>query len=41
MERGKRVASPLEQFEIKPIVHILIEGVDLSFTNSALWMVLT
>jgi F-type H+-transporting ATPase subunit a len=35
------VASPLEQFEIKPIVNILIEGVDLSFTNSALWMVIT
>lgn len=35
------MASPLEQFEIKPIVNILIEGVDLSFTNSALWMVLT
>jgi F-type H+-transporting ATPase subunit a len=40
-ERGKRVASPLEQFEIKPIVSILIEGVDLSFTNSALWMVIS
>jgi F-type H+-transporting ATPase subunit a len=35
------VASPLEQFEIKPIVSILIEGVDLSFTNSALWMVVS
>ena len=35
------MASPLEQFEIKPIVNILIEGVDLSFTNSALWMVIT
>ncbi len=35
------MASPLEQFEIKPIVNILIEGVDLSFTNSALWMVLS
>jgi F-type H+-transporting ATPase subunit a len=34
------VAGPLEQFEIKPIVRILIEGVDLSFTNSALWMVI-
>ncbi len=34
------MAGPLEQFEIKPIVHILIEGVDLSFTNSALWMVI-
>ncbi len=34
------MAGPLEQFEIKPIVRILIEGVDLSFTNSALWMVI-
>ena len=34
------MASPLEQFEIKPIVSILIEDVDLSFTNSALWMVI-
>jgi F-type H+-transporting ATPase subunit a len=30
--------SPLEQFEIHPIVPISIGGVDLSFTNSALWM---
>ncbi len=34
------MASPLEQFEIKPIVTILIEDVNLSFTNSALWMVI-
>lgn len=34
------MAGPLEQFEIKPIVRILIEGVDLSFTNSAMWMVI-
>jgi len=32
------VASPLEQFEIKPIVPIEIGGLDMSFTNSALWM---
>lgn len=32
------MASPLEQFEIKPIVPIEIGGLDLSFTNSALWM---
>ena len=30
--------SPLEQFEIHPIVPISVGGVDLSFTNSALWM---
>jgi F-type H+-transporting ATPase subunit a len=32
------VASPLEQFEIKPIIPIEIGGVDVSFTNSSLWM---
>lgn len=30
--------SPLEQFVIKPIVPLHIGGVDLSFTQSALWM---
>ena len=33
------MASPLEQFEIHTIVPIQIGGADLSFTNSALWMV--
>lgn len=32
------MASPLEQFEIKPIIPIEIGGVDVSFTNSSLWM---
>lgn len=32
--------SPLEQFEIKPIVEIQFAGVDISFTNSSLFMVL-
>lgn len=34
------MAGPLEQFEIKPIVEITVSGLDLSFTNSALWMVI-
>lgn len=34
------MAGPLEQFEIKTIVSVQIAGVDLSFTNSALWMLL-
>ncbi len=34
------MAGPIEQFEIHPIVPIEIGGMDLSFTNSALWMVL-
>lgn len=34
------MAGPIEQFEIHPIVDIHIGGLDLSFTNSALWMVL-
>ena len=33
------MASPLEQFEIHTIVPIQIGGANLSFTNSALWMV--
>jgi F-type H+-transporting ATPase subunit a len=33
------VAGPLEQFEIKPLADIAVGGVDISFTNSALWMV--
>ena len=32
------MASPLEQFEIKPIVPIHVGNLDLSFTNSALAM---
>ncbi len=32
------VAGPLEQFLIEPIVPLEIAGVDLSFTNSSLWM---
>ncbi|HRJ11991.1 MAG TPA: F0F1 ATP synthase subunit A [Alphaproteobacteria bacterium] len=34
------MASPLEQFTIKPITPIEIGGVDLMFTNSSLMMVL-
>jgi len=35
------VAGPLAQFQIKPIAHINAGGMDISFTNSALWMVIT
>ncbi len=35
------MANPLQQFEIKPIVPIQLGGVDASFTNSALMMVVT
>jgi len=34
------VAGPLEQFEVKPIVPIQVGSLDLSFTNSSLWMVI-
>lgn len=34
------MASPLDQFQIKPIVPIEIAGLNLAFTNSALWMTL-
>jgi F-type H+-transporting ATPase subunit a len=32
---------PLDQFKIEPIIPIHIGGVDASFTNSALFMVIT
>lgn len=34
------MASPLEQFEINPIFPLKIGGVDVSFTNSSLYMVI-
>jgi F-type H+-transporting ATPase subunit a len=34
-------AGPLSQFEIKPLIPIKVGGIDLSFTNSALFMTLT
>lgn len=33
--------DPLHQFEITPLIPINIGGLDLSFTNSALWMLIT
>lgn len=35
------MASPLEQFEIHPIVPLRLGEIDISFTNSSLYMVLT
>lgn len=32
------MADPLKQFEIKPLVPLELGGLDLSFTNSSLWM---
>jgi len=32
------VASPMEQFEIRPIVPLHIGDLDISFTNASLWM---
>lgn len=32
------MASPLHQFEITPIIPLQLGGIDISFTNSALWM---
>lgn len=34
------MADPTHQFQISPIVDLNFNGVDLSFTNSALWMVI-
>ena len=33
--------SPLKQFEIKPLIDLELFGIDISFTNSSLWMVIT
>ncbi len=35
------MASPTEQFQIKPLIPLEIGGIDLSFTNSALFMVVS
>ncbi|MBI1327915.1 MAG: F0F1 ATP synthase subunit A [Alphaproteobacteria bacterium] len=34
------MASPTHQFEIKPLIPLEIAGVDISFTNSSLWMMI-
>ena len=33
--------DPIHQFEIHPIVPISVGGVDISFTNSSLWMTIS
>lgn len=35
-----KAASPMEQFEIVPLVPLTMGGVDISFTNSTLWMLI-
>lgn len=35
------MANPMEQFELKKIVDLSVGGVDASFTNSSLWMLIT
>jgi F0F1-type ATP synthase assembly protein I len=35
---GLVAASPMEQFEVVPIVPIELGGYDISFTNASLWM---
>ena len=35
------MADPIHQFEIKKIIPIEINNIDLSFTNSSLFMMLT
>jgi F-type H+-transporting ATPase subunit a len=32
------VASPMEQFEVRPIVPLHVGNLDISFTNASLWM---
>jgi F-type H+-transporting ATPase subunit a len=38
IDHGAEAHSPLEQFEIEPILPIQVGGLDLSFTNSSFWM---
>ena len=40
MSNSKGMHSPVEQFEIKPLIELSIGGVDISFTNSSLFMLL-
>ncbi|WP_395076614.1 F0F1 ATP synthase subunit A, partial [Hyphococcus sp.] len=35
-----QAAGPMEQFEILPIVPLSLGGIDISLTNSALWMLI-
>ncbi|MDE0809755.1 MAG: F0F1 ATP synthase subunit A [Alphaproteobacteria bacterium] len=35
------MASPVEQFKLKPLAHFEVAGLDLSYTTSALWMTIT
>ena len=39
-EHAEKAIDPLKQFEIFSILDINIAGFDVSFTNSALWMVI-
>jgi len=34
------VHSPVDQFKIEPLIPLQIAGVDISFTNSSLWMMI-
>ena len=34
------MAGPLAQFTIKPLIPMNVAGIDVSFTNSSLWMIL-
>jgi F-type H+-transporting ATPase subunit a len=38
---GAEAHSPLEQFDIEPILPITVGNLDLSFTNSSLWMAIS
>ena len=40
-QNGSFPVDPLHQFEIQRLVTVNIGGLDLSFTNSALWMVIS
>ena len=37
---GNMAAGPMEQFEVLPLIPLTLGDIDVSFTNSALWMVI-
>ncbi len=41
MSNSEGMHSPVEQFEIKPLIELALGGYDVSFTNSSLFMLLT
>ncbi|MEL6359640.1 MAG: F0F1 ATP synthase subunit A [Pseudomonadota bacterium] len=39
--KGMQAAGPMEQFEIVPLIPLTLGNLDISFTNSTLWMMIS